>query len=378
MALLIHERPQEREDLRAELLQGSSFLVLAPRRVGKTWLMKRLAEDMTEEGWLCITIDLQGKTEEEQFLRELCQKIEETKSLKARVVGQIGQRFRQAAAGWEDGNLADVVGEIDHREFLDALVKSLNEEDRPTLILIDELALFIQALVAQNVDQAKSLLYHLRKLMQAYPNVRWFLTGSVGLDAISRQHGIEGGLLGIELFPLEPFTREEAESFIEEMNAQRRVRKPFSFANGAFDYLIDELGWLSPYYIEHVVKLIRPDGDPPTASRETVESGFARILHPSCRTHFAGWDEHIDKNYPRDEAERMSAIVDMLCDDMAGETETTIMTRLEQMLGQGPSARQLKNALIGLESDAYIHRDGERWRFRSGLLRRFWLEYCQS
>ncbi|MEQ8651272.1 MAG: hypothetical protein RIC87_02290 [Kiloniellales bacterium] len=378
MEIPLHHRPQERESLREGLEAGTSILMLAPRRVGKTWLMGKIEEDMAEHGWLCISIDLQGKTKEEEFLRELCQRIEESQGLKTRSVNQLKQRFSQAMASVGEGNLADAVGKIDHREFLETLIESLNGGDKPALILIDELALFIQALIKRDADQAKSLLYHLRKQIHAYPNVRWFLTGSVGLDAIARQHGMEGGILGIDPVPLEPFTVAEAESFVEELFGRMPEKRCFTFTDGAFDHLTGEVGWLSPYHIDQVVKLIRPEGNPRKASVEAVEAAFCRILEPSRRLHFSPWVEHIKKNYPAAETQLMAGILDILCETTKGETEATILTKLQKPLGKAPGGRPFKDALIALKSDAYVTRVGESWRFRSGLLRRFWLEYHRS
>ena len=40
------QRPEERRQLRHHLANGASILMLAPRRVGKTWLMHKLVDDM--------------------------------------------------------------------------------------------------------------------------------------------------------------------------------------------------------------------------------------------------------------------------------------------------------------------------------------------
>lgn len=378
MTDVLHRRPKERAKLKEMLLSGASILMLAPRRVGKTWLMSRIEEDMTASGWLCISIDLEGMQREDQFLRELCQHIEESKGVKERSLLQLKQRFRQATSSMSDGNLADAVGKIDHREFLETLIESLNAGDQPTLVLIDELALFVQVLSEQDVEQAKSLLYHLRKLMQRYKQVRWFLTGSVGLDAIARHHGMEGSILGVDPFPLDPFTPEEAASFLEELFDRMPEERRFAFETGAFDHLVAEIGWLSPYHIEQVVKLIVPEGDPPKASIDAIEAAFDKILDPHRRIHFSPWVEHIEKNFADEETQRLAAVLDILCEKPEGETEKTIIKGLEELLGYAPSRRQFKDALIALGNDAYLLRDGEHWRFRSGLLRRFWLEYCQS
>ncbi|MGD0722582.1 MAG: hypothetical protein ABR970_16215, partial [Roseiarcus sp.] len=60
-----HHRIAERGDLARRLAQGRSIQMPAPRRIGKTWLVGRLAEDLRAEGWLCVSIDVQGKRTEQ-------------------------------------------------------------------------------------------------------------------------------------------------------------------------------------------------------------------------------------------------------------------------------------------------------------------------
>ena len=52
-------RPDERRELRFHADQGRSILMLAPRRIGKTWLLDRFVEDLRQAGWLAVRCDVQ-------------------------------------------------------------------------------------------------------------------------------------------------------------------------------------------------------------------------------------------------------------------------------------------------------------------------------
>lgn len=364
----LHHRLKERETLVSLLTSGKSVLMLAPRRVGKTWLMDRVKEDLEAQDVRAVKIEVAGLSTEQQFLTELCKGIETAQDARSRAWAQILQRLKQLAGSNEGGTLAQAVGKLDHRQFLETLVEELNKDSRQTVILIDELALFIHELVQKEPDKAKLLLYQLRKLWQNCANVVWFFTGSIGLDEIGRRHNMAGVLLGIEPVPLEAFTADEARSFFEALQEQNIVAT-FTFADGAFDYFVNELGWLSPYHIEHILKLVEPvDG---AASIEQIDAAFTKILSSAYRLHFAGWDEHIDKNFLPDDAVVMFAILQIAAQHADGEIEATFLTKL----GTGLSRRKLLNLLSALANDAYLIKIDERWRFRSGLLRRYWLEY---
>src|SRR4051812_45107238 len=113
-----HQRDHERANLRQRLLSGASILMLAPRRIGKTWLLRRVEEDMAAEGWLCIPVDVEGKRTEDEFLLELCTAIEKTQGLGSRLLAHIGQRFRQFTTEAQ-GGLHEIIGKVDPHTFLE-------------------------------------------------------------------------------------------------------------------------------------------------------------------------------------------------------------------------------------------------------------------
>lgn len=377
MNLPLHRRPTERALIKAKLTAGVSLLMLTPRRIGKTWLLGKIAEDMSAAGWRCIRIDVGGRNSEEAFLRDLCTGIEAQQDLKNRLWAHVSQRFKQVSADGLGDGLLGSIGRIDHHTFLESLVEALNRETRKTLILIDEFALLVLELAKRDPDATRNLLYHLRKLQQSYPNVAWYLTGSIGLDVVTRRFDMSGALLGIDVVPLDVFSRDEAVSFLDELR-EMRIVGDFNLTREAADALFNGLGWLSPFYLRHLAMMITPTGPDvaggPSASADDVEKAFEALLLPRHRGYFAGWEEHIDKNFDTVDSADLHAILDVLCDHPDGEQKATIAAALARD-GRNRTDGKLREHLRDLESDGYLVRTGERWAFRSGLLRRFWLEY---
>src|SRR6267154_429701 len=100
----MHERLDERAELRHLLTKGDSVLMLAPRRVGKTWIMRRTEEDMGGESWGTVFCDVEGLPDESEFLRHLCQQIEMNESGTTRAFTHVGQRLKQLLSdgGWSN------------------------------------------------------------------------------------------------------------------------------------------------------------------------------------------------------------------------------------------------------------------------------------
>jgi hypothetical protein len=197
------ERKGERAEIQRILRNQSSIQMLAPRRVGKTWLMQHVAEDLRAQGWVTVLTDVQGTSTEDEFLRDLCRKIEQSSSTHQVVLGHLSQRLKQIATGdWGD-NPINAIGRIDAKQFSEALVASLNSQGN-TLILVDEIALFVSGLLKKDEKTTRDFLYHLRKLRQSYPRVLWLLTGSIGLDVVARRTGLHGALVGSRFFLWSP------------------------------------------------------------------------------------------------------------------------------------------------------------------------------
>ena len=379
MADNAHHRLAERQKLKRLLLAGRNVLMLAPRRIGKTWLMKQLEGDVLEDGYNCIRIDVEGVRTENDFLRILCQEIDGKQEVTESVTAFLKAKLNQIKCGTSGETITQMIGSMDPRVFSETLIGALNRREGRTLVLIDEFSLFIWEQARQNADATRTLLYHLRRLQQEFTNVSWLLTGSVGLDVVARRFNLEGAFLDFEVFPLDPFTEEEARSFLAEQFDRNLIGERFDFGEGAFACLVRELGWLSPYYLSHVARCVRatdrPDPDGTAVATEAdILQAFDTLLSPRHQTYFAPWREHIQKNFLADETDRLRAILAKCCERTDGEREDTLLGHIASSF-PGFSRRNLKDLLMSLGSDGYLVKDRERWRFRSGLLRRYWLDY---
>lgn len=379
MGWIAHHRLSERQKLKSLLLSRKNILMLAPRRIGKTWLMKQVDEDLDADGWTCIRIEVAGMDTEQKFLSALCERIDQKRGIAGTVKSYLTAKLQQIKVGKGGDSLAQMIAGVDLRQFSETLMEALNEGHQRTLLLIDEFPLFVLEYAKRDPDGVRTFLYHLRRLQQGFPNVSWFLTGSVGLDVVARRFKLEGALLDFEIFPLEPFTREEARSFLAEQSDLGRFDAPLEYTDEAFDRLVGELGWLSPYYLYHLARCTRPthrlraDG-PPIAEVADVVQAFDTLLQPAYRMYFAAWPEHIEKNFPPDETARLRSILEKCCGHADGEMESTLLGHLISTFA-AVSPRELKDLLSSLAGDGLLMKDGDRWRFRSGLMRRYWLEY---
>jgi hypothetical protein len=375
----MHGRERERETLKRKLETGLSIHMPAPRRIGKTWTMGRVATDLRAAGWLVVEVDVEGMGTPEKFARDLCMRIEGVTSIKQRFKAHATQRLNNLLGGsWGDKPI-DALGRVDPIEFAETLIAALNDSGDKIAIIIDEISYFFLALAEADPKQANAFAYRLRGIQQRYRNVRWLITGSIGLHTIARRYGLEGAFVDFETFVLEPFTRAEARSFMRDPSIQQQFNHIFDATDADFDAAFERLGWLAPYYLKLVANEVRPtgvsDGEAPTiATRADFDAAFDKLLQPNRKSEFAVWREHISKNLPAADRAVAYQTLNALCRSPAGETEDTLVAHLSQKHG-AVERRQLRELLEMLVTDGLIVKSGPRYAFRSGLVRSYWQEY---
>ena len=368
----MHDRAEERAELLHHVTQGRSLLMLVPRRVGKTWLMNKFAEDLESKGWRAVYCDVEGVKTPTDFLKNLCREIQQKESALGNALGRAKHAVSHFFSSGRTDSWSALIAGMDWPDFAHQLVRTLNESEIRTVLLIDELALFILDLFRVNPDDARNFLYLLRSLVQRYPNVRWVFAGSIGLDSVAQNAGVAGALVDYKHFPLDVFSKDIARSYLD--LACQGTFRPYSLGDAAFDYLAEELGWLSPFYLNVVAEQVRPRDRAQIASVEDVSDAFEALLRHEHRTYFSVWHEHIDKNFETNEAKLLRGLLDACARQSAGELVDTLAAQLRVS-----DLHELTKRLSLLVTDGYLieisAEERPRYRFRSGLLRRYWLKF---
>lgn len=370
----MHSRSVERDLLKRKLEAGVNVHMPAPRRIGKTWTINRLAEDLRNQGWLVVELDVQGISCPETFARRLCQKIQGQLPPTAGLWVEATQRFKNMIGGDWNGSPLEALGRLDAIPFLEALIEQLATECEKSAIFIDEIAYFVLALSEQDSLKAKQFFYRLRGIQLANPTIRWLVTGSIGLDLVAERFGLGGAFVDLERFTLEPFDETAARSFLRDESTQIAFNHRFRASDDDLSYVFSELGWLAPYYLKLIGNEVCPSGKEVdgvlTATRADFDEAFRRLLDPSRKSDFAVWKEHIDKNFPQPDKKIARELLSMLSQESSGETIDTLIANFPVR-----SRRELLFVLNILQNDGLVQEFEGRYRFRSGLIRRHWKEY---
>ena len=152
----MHERRSERATLKRKLKAGQNIHMPAPRRIGKTWTIKRLAEDMRADDWLVVELDVQGMSHPDRFARRLCQKIQSQLPKTSGLQAAFKNRLDALIGGDWGTNPINAIGQVDPATFLDALINALEKEEKDAAIFVDEVAYFVLGFAEKTVMTRKT------------------------------------------------------------------------------------------------------------------------------------------------------------------------------------------------------------------------------
>lgn len=371
-------REQECRGLWRLFGKDKNVLMLAPRRIGKTMLLHKLAEESQENGFRGVVVDVQGYSDEKDFFQQLCSSIQEEIGTGKSLIATFTCRLKLAVHG--DDSIKDwrqLLLHTDWQHFAEELLATLNkpDKDKPLLIMVDEVPIFIMSLMKRyDTDRAKAFLYWLRNMQTRFPNIRWLYTGSIGLDAVARRDGMEGALVDMECHKLPPFSTETAQAFVHALAKKDNCL----IEDEAIDTMLNGLGWFSPYYLDKIVSDACAKVLPGSTITATIaKAALDAMLDQSKRTYWSTWREHLDKNFPEPERSQLYTVLGVIAADPKGAHRDTILVTLNQG-GDQVTPRDLAFLLDTLITDGYVaasEGEPDRFHFVMNLLRLWWQRY---
>ena len=358
-------------------LDTDNLLLLAPRRVGKTSILRRMEETAGQHGFQALFLDVSDCADEQAFVRRLWSAILETslgdrlwERIKGSALGQtIGRVSKAGGAGFSIEFKADAT---DWARLGLELADALQRLDGRWLIQIDELPVFVLKLLgqtAQQVPRIREFLYWLRRLRLTYPNVRWMLTGSIGLDTVTARLNVSDAINDLRIVTVGAFSESTAHAFLIALAEAYQLEMPELRRQQA----LARIGWLAPYYIQLVFRqlLEQPEVD--------VNTAIDTLLRPEYKGHFDYWRQRLELELGQPDAGHASKLLNSCARDSEG---ATIATLSQVLIGDiaDPAVRQphLRYLLDVLLTDGYLVEHESRYRFRFALLREYWLRRMSS
>ena len=359
-------------------LETDSLLLLAPRRIGKTSLMRALCAEGESHGFCAVGLSFAACEDEMHCVRELAKAVAGARGLNLPKLQQTLKDLLPDVKSLKLGPLGVelAAGETpDWRDLGEALARSIDTLSGRWLIAVDEVPVFLLNLLKQEDGPARvrGFLYWLRNLRQDHhTKVRWILAGSIGLDTVAARHGLGDTVNDLVPTPLGAFEPETAGRFLAELAASYGLDMPADVRG----HIIAQLGWPVPYYLQILFSELydRAEGGA-TLDTALVDQIFDELLKPGRKGYFDYWRQRLTEELGRPDDGHAVHLLNHCARDPNGVSRTILEQALAERITE-PETREerLRYLLDILESDGYLVQLDGRWRFRLELLRRYWLK----
>lgn len=360
-----------------ELAQAHDFLntnhslaLSAPRRIGKSSFAKRLIEDKSKEGWNCVYIDLEGVRTKDEFLQLLINQFEKS-GIWTEAINVAGSFINRVFEGIK--GIGPVELDFSTPEKTKNLYTSLSEvidHSKATLIVIDELTLFLNVLDKNDINhqEAAFFLNWFRSLRQvAGSKIRWIFCGSVGMHNFTRMRNLSMTINDLVPFDFDALSYNEAKGLVNALAESEQI----AFNPEMTAYLLEKIEWHIPYFIQLLFTNIKNYKEARNAvTKEMIDDAFEKLAHAEG---FSTWSERLSEYNGEEMGARL--LLKELCRADNGLTRNQLLNIYAQYTGDNPVKSDEKLSLIlnMIEHDGYIMRvNGGIRRFRSPLLRKWW------
>lgn len=364
------------------LVERDHVLMLAPRRVGKTSILRRM-QDRPADGWSVAFADVEAVDSEAAFVAKLLAELVKLRpdpgfwSRLGEGIGGLVERVVRVEIG-ATSLAIDLTGAVagDWQKIGDRMFRLLRDLDRRCLIAIDEFPIFVRRLIGQEggVERTRLLLDWFRSLRLdaelAEADVHFLLAGSIGLDAVVHRVGMSGTINDLRTFRLSDLSADEADALLCALGRGEGLTLPDAVRRR----ILERITWRIPYHLQlmfdQLLRWTRFEGR--ALSAELVDEAFEALLGPESRKHFAHWEERIkDPLIAPQERDLMKALLAAAARDERGfQADTAAQVRRKIAPDE-----ELAPVLLSLEHDGYLVEHDGRWRFASSLLRAWWLRW---
>lgn len=252
---------------------GTHTLLSAPRRFGKTSLVRELLRRLEERGEIkSVFVDLEDAKDPPEAIGTIAsQSVPRRHAMKERLyrweIKAIGERIRVEPH--------TNVSENNWRTYGDKVLRTLTRKRLPVVLAIDELSVFVNRILRGSANQitqdgrdnADLFLSWLRKNAQIHQDrLRLIVTGSIGLEPILSRACLSAQVNAYEPYILKPWSRQEASDCLAALGLQYDLELPLEVRRA----MCERLRCCIPHHVqqffsrmdEHLKKERRKTADP--------------------------------------------------------------------------------------------------------------------
>ena len=371
-----------------ELLdEGAHILLVAPRRIGKTSLMREVANRIKTR-YICLQIDLQKSQQSEDAIVELSVATrnhrnlwEKTSDLFHNILCRVGDTIESLKIDDLTLTLRSGLTSGDWRAKGDRLLNILADSDQPVVIFFDEFAILVNRMLKgddyqitpERIRDVDIFMSWLREnSIRHKGKLRIVLTGSIGIEPVLRQARLSATLNNFSPFDLPPWDSRTAIDCLEALANQYGIK----LSEGVCERMVEKLGCCIPHHVQTFFDALYTECRYKNITEVTLEmvDGIyqSRMLGVRGQAQLSHFEERLKLVLGE---ELNSLALELLTETaVVGELtpENAIYLCRQYQFRNMKSEDALKEILEIFEHDGYLKKIGTNFKFNSHLLKDWW------
>ncbi len=357
------------EQLR-EILRSGSCHLRAPRRYGKTSLLRKLVRSFGEQGQPCVFVDVSDSQRASAFLLHLaraavetpacCPSLHELPGLSkwpGREVGPI-ERSRASQALQE---------EIERSpwSFAGRLLEALGRLG--AVLVIDEISVFLRSTHERDPQEARQLLELLAHSRRGPAPTRQVFAGSAGLSNYIRFFDLAPSLEGLTPLDVLPLSQADGAILAEELLYGAELTP----SPQAVSRMLEVVGEPIPYFLHALAgAVVEENPHRSLVTPDMVDRAYSQRILGDRGNNFFRIYRIGDQPYPVPLRRAAARLLTEIARAPEGSAEETLKKTFLRV-ARGEQER-FEPLLACLQEDFDLILQGGRWRIRSKVLRERW------
>ena len=361
-------------------LPREHILMLAPRRIGKTSILRKLIADACDHSFQAADVCHFARCQNElDCVNEIIGAIHKNHKNFTKALNKRLKRIKSISISLTSAKVDfDASQPRQWREVGKELAETLQDLGGHWLIPVDELPIFVLTLLKQEdgLNRTHQFLDWFRSLRQEYyQSIHWVLAGSIGLDTVAARLNLGDTINDLSVFPLGAFEVPVAQRFLRTLADSYEM----VLSDDVIDTMIQCIGWPVPYYLQLLFSALRDqcpisDIDNHSFNISAVNNAFESLLTPAHKGYFDYWRQRLKEELEEPDSGYAVLLLNAACHDSAGVSRETLQQILSEVIqDSGEKQEKLGYLLDVLENDGYLIEADQRYRFRLELLREYWL-----
>lgn len=367
-------------------LEKDSVLLIAPRRFGKTSIMRKLKDELLKKDDICVFLEVEDVETPERFISEIIMALVENEkfNIKTKIISSL-----KGVLKWLRDNIKEIetpLGRAKLRSEIEADLKEdwvtksrqifdiINGADSTIYIIIDEFPIAIKNMEPK---EAEKFLHWFRKLRQVSGNLRFIVGGSVSIDNVVRGTG------GVTV--INDFRRVKIGGFQKEI-ALEAISKVFRdegwyYENSIGEKILESIGEAYiPYFIAVMLSALKEEKilNGGEINESLIEKVYNhRILGSEGKHYFEHYSHRLRLFYPEMDEKTARAILKKVA---GGDYyPVDLAFGIFKEITGSDDYDKFMDLIADLSNDFYIEHDADKGlKFYSKMLRDWWRVYHGS